>query len=72
MTLPTTDRPTDPRIGILLQLTQGLMQRYTELAGVLGEHIEDEAVRREMVNTVQTVAAEVGAAIEEITSVPTP
>lgn len=66
----TTDRPADARIGALLQLTQGLMQRYVELAGALGEHITDEAIRRELVETVQTVAGEVSAAIEEITRMP--
>lgn len=52
------DPAADPRLGALVQLTQGMITKYGELAGSLGEHIQDEAVRRELIDHVQNVMAE--------------
>lgn len=68
----TTERPADPRIGALLSLTQGMIAKYGELAGVLGENIADEAIRRELVEHVQTVMDEAREVWGEIATMPEP
>lgn len=68
----TADRPGDARIGALLNLTQGLINKYVELATALGSDIEDEAKRRELNLHVQDVIAEARQAWGDIATAPAP
>ncbi|MDX2697239.1 hypothetical protein [Streptomyces ipomoeae] len=54
----TDSTPTpDPRIGPLLDLTQALIGRYSELASNVAEHLPDEA-RAELIDHTQTLLQE--------------
>ncbi|MFJ9101262.1 hypothetical protein ACIRJM_22675 [Streptomyces sp. NPDC102405] len=61
----TTQADTDPRIGALMELTQGLILKYTELASNLAAHLPDE-VKAELVEHTQTLVQEARERYEEI------
>ncbi len=48
----------DQRIGPLLQLAQGLMAKYNELAQIFANQITDDADRAQLIEHVQTVLGE--------------
>ena len=52
-----TQTDADPRFGALLDLTQGLMLKYGELASNVAAHLPDE-VRAELVDHTQTLLQE--------------
>ncbi|NEB70292.1 hypothetical protein G3I39_25025 [Streptomyces fulvissimus] len=64
-----TDASTDPRVGALLELTQGLLTRYTELASSVAGQLPGP-VRAELVDHVQTVAQEARDRYAEIAAMP--
>lgn len=53
----TTQADTDPRIGALLNLTQGLIVKYGELASNVAEHLPEQ-VRAELIDHTQTLLQE--------------
>ncbi|MDX3839534.1 hypothetical protein [Streptomyces europaeiscabiei] len=61
----TTQPDTDPRIGALMDLTQGLILKYTELASNVAAHLPDEA-RAELIEHTQTLVEEARARYEDI------
>jgi hypothetical protein len=53
----TTLPETDPRIGALMDLTQGLILKYTELASNVAAHLPDQ-VKAELIEHTQTLVQE--------------
>jgi hypothetical protein len=53
----TNQAAPDPRVGALLELTQALIMKYTELASNVAEHLP-ERVRAEFIDHAQTLAQE--------------
>ena len=69
--MTTTLPASDPRIAPLLHLTQGLLAKYTGLAGLFAGHIPDEQVRQDLLGHVQNVVDEARQAYAEIAIIPT-
>lgn len=61
----TTQMDPDPRIGALMDLTQGLILKYGELASNVAAHLPEEA-RVELVEHTQTLMREARDRYEEI------
>lgn len=53
----TTQPDMDPRIGALMDLTQGLLLKYTELVSNVAAYLPDEA-KAELVDHAQTLVQE--------------
>jgi hypothetical protein len=60
-----SEQTNTPQISALLELTQGLLYRYGELASNLAEHLP-ESVKAELVDHTQTVIQEARDRITEI------
>ena len=60
----------DPRIGALLNFTQALMVKYSELASSVCEHLPDEKKRDELVKHVQGVMASAHERYAQIAAMP--
>lgn len=67
----TTPQPADPRIAPLLDLVQGLMGKYSELASNLAAHLPDR-VRAELVEHTQTLLQEARDRFTEIAAIDAP
>ena len=63
----TQPAPVDPRIASLVQLAQGLITAYTNLASNVAAYVPDHA-RPELVNQVQTLRQEAVDRIAEISA----
>lgn len=63
----TQPAPADPRIGALIQLTQGLITAYSDLASNVATYVPQDA-RSELVNQVQTLRQEAVDRIAEISA----
>lgn len=63
----TQPAPVDPRIAPLVQLVQGLITAYTDLASNVAAYVPDHA-RPELVNQVQTLRQEAVDRIAEISA----
>lgn len=61
----TTQADTDPRIGALMDLTQGLILKYAELASNVAAHLPED-VRAELIEHTQTLIQEARDRYEEI------
>lgn len=66
----TTSTP-DPRFGPLLDLTQGLMLKYSELASNVAAHLPDD-VRAELIDHTQTLLQEARDRFAEIAAMDAP
>lgn len=71
-TMADTLPAADPRIGPLVNLTQGLINKYSELAGLYGQHISDESIRRELGGHVQDVLDEARQAYADVAAAMVP